>query len=268
MAGRGTPNGGILLDATHLGEDFLMSNFPGMVERCTDYGFDLIHSRVEVSPSAHYHMGGVRIDRNCRSNLDGLFVAGEDAGGVHGANRLGGNGVADSIVFGARAGDAMSEYVRDCATSQTSRSQTRAYCEYWGGFLARSTGENPFALREELENLMWAKVGVVRNGKDIASAVDELQVLQERAGQARCSGDVIFNAQWNEAINLINLTLGAELIARSALLREESRGAHFRTDFPIPDSRWLKNIYAVGENAKMRLTLHPVEFTRLKPPDL
>jgi succinate dehydrogenase / fumarate reductase flavoprotein subunit/fumarate reductase flavoprotein subunit len=268
MAGRGTPNGGILLDATHLGEDFLMSNFPGMVERCKDYGFDLINSRVEVSPSAHYHMGGVKIDRNCRCNLDGLFVAGEDAGGVHGANRLGGNGVADSIVFGARAGDAMSEYVRDCAVSQTSGSQTRACCEYWSGFLGHSTGENAFELREELENLMWAKVGVVRNGKDLAIAIDELQVLRERAGHAQCSGDAIFNARWNEAINLINLTLGAELIARSALLREESRGAHYRTDFPSPDSRWLKNICAVGEKDKMRLTLHPVEFTRLKPPDL
>ena len=95
----------------HLGEDFLKANFPGMVERCADYGFDLLHDRVEVSPSAHYQMGGVRIDVDCRTNLEGLFVAGEDAGGVHGANRLGGNGVADSIVYGGRAGDTMADYV-------------------------------------------------------------------------------------------------------------------------------------------------------------
>src|ERR687886_2665201 len=111
MAGRGTPSGGVLLDATHLGEKFLLDNFRGMVERCRDYGFDLLHARVEVSPSAHYHMGGVKIDRDCRCNVKGLFVAGEDAGGVHGANRLGGNGVADSIVFGGRAGDAVPDYV-------------------------------------------------------------------------------------------------------------------------------------------------------------
>src|SRR3954468_5477692 len=111
MAGRGSPSGGVYIDATHLGDKFVLANFRGMVDRCREYGFDLLHSRVEVSPSAHYHMGGIKIDLNCRTNLEGFFAAGEDAGGVHGGNRLGGNGVADSIVFGARAGDAMVEYV-------------------------------------------------------------------------------------------------------------------------------------------------------------
>src|SRR6185437_9483744 len=109
MAGRGTPHGGVWIDATHLGETFLLENFPGMVERCKDNGFDMLHSQVEVSPSAHYQMGGLYIDTECRTTLEGLFAAGEDAAGVHGANRLGGNGVADSIVFGAHAGDVMSQ---------------------------------------------------------------------------------------------------------------------------------------------------------------
>ena len=111
MAGRGTPQGGVLIDASHLGADVVLKSFRGMCERCAEYGFDLARSRVEVSPSAHYHMGGVRIDADAAATWTGLFVAGEDSGGVHGANRLGGNGVADSIVFGARAGDAMAEYV-------------------------------------------------------------------------------------------------------------------------------------------------------------
>src|SRR5213076_1911364 len=107
--GRGTPTGGVLIDATHMKD--VSKNFAGMVERCREYGFDLVNSRVEVSPSAHYHMGGIRIDVNCRTGIDGLLAAGEDAGGVHGANRLGGNGVADSIVFGGCAGDSMVDYV-------------------------------------------------------------------------------------------------------------------------------------------------------------
>lgn len=268
MAGRGTANGGVLLDATHLGEEFLVRNFPGMVERCRDYGFDLTHSRVEVSPSAHYHMGGVKIDLNCRCNLDGLFVAGEDAGGVHGANRLGGNGVADSIVFGARAGDTMAEYVTEETPRTVSRAQAQELCEYWRQPFASSGGENPFTLRKELEDVMWEKVGIVRHGKDLESAIDLIQSLAARATAASAPGDNIFNAKWNEAINVVNLTLVAEAIARSALLRGESRGAHYRMDFPNPDAGWLKNIHLIPENGAMRLYPRPVEFTRLKPPEV
>src|SRR5207248_1316116 len=111
MAGRGTPSGGVYIDVSHLDPEGVRRSFPGMIERCQDYGFDLVHDRVEVSPSAHYQMGGVAIDVDCRTNLECLFVAGEDAGGVHGANRLGGNGVADSIVYGGRAGDSMADFV-------------------------------------------------------------------------------------------------------------------------------------------------------------
>src|SRR5215213_10948498 len=128
MAGRGTPQGGVLIDASHLGASAVMQNFRGMCERCAEYGFDLARSRVEVSPSAHYHMGGVRIDADGRCNLEGLFVAGEDSGGVHGANRLGGNGVADSIVFGARAGDAMAEYVTKQSMPSVSDAQVKSLC--------------------------------------------------------------------------------------------------------------------------------------------
>ena len=159
-----------------------------MVERCADYGFDLLHDRVEVSPSAHYQMGGVQIDVDCRTNLEGLFVAGEDAGGVHGANRLGGNGVADSIVFGGRAGDAMADYVLSRRISKGAggcRTLAR---------VPRGNGESPFALRKELENLMWEKVGVVRRGADLDSALDELDTLAERAEAASVDSLPAWNA--------------------------------------------------------------------------
>jgi succinate dehydrogenase flavoprotein subunit len=268
MAGRGTPNGGVLLDATHLGEDFLMRNFPGMVERCGDYGFDLVHSRVEVSPSAHYHMGGVGIDLDCRSNLEGLFVAGEDAGGVHGANRLGGNGVADSIVFGARAGDAMAEYAGSAGLGEVSPDQTRELCRYWAGPLDRRSGENPFELRRKLEDLMWEKVGLARSGDDLKAAIETIGRLRQCAEDTSSSGDTIYNSKWNEALNVINLTLVAEMIARSALMREESRGAHYRSDYPAPDPAWLRNIVIAPDQGQMRFSVRPVEFMRLKPPEL
>ncbi len=243
--------GGIFLDASHLGETFLTTNFPGMVERCADYGFDLIHDRVEVSPSAHYQMGGIRIDVDCRTNVEGLFAAGEDAGGVHGANRLGGNGVADSIVYGGRAGDAMADYVLGRQSPQACSDIDR-----WRKPASR--GENPFALRKALENLMWKKVGVVRNARDLQSALTELDNLAERAACVNADSDPAFNA----ALDLKNLIVVGKMVAQSALLRTESRGAHFREDFPAPDPSWLKNIILTPNAAP---ETEPVQFTRLAP---
>jgi succinate dehydrogenase / fumarate reductase flavoprotein subunit/fumarate reductase flavoprotein subunit len=269
MAGRGTASGGVLIDATHLGDKFLLDNFRGMVDRCKEYGLDLLHSRVEVSPSAHYHMGGIRIDVDCHTSIDGLFAAGEDAGGVHGGNRLGGNGVADSIVFGARAGDAMAPYVVRTNLPRYSPAQAKELCARWMAVLDRKEGEKPFELRASLESTMWRKVGVVRNGKDIAEAVTEIQALRERVESASGSGSAVYNAKWNEAINTENLAAIAEMIARSALLREESRGAHYRSDYPEKNVEWLKNICMQPDGkGDFRIWHMPVKFPRLTPPEL
>jgi len=252
-AGRGSPSNGVFLDASHLGEKFLMENFPGMVERCADHGFDLLHDRVEVSPSAHYQMGGVRIDADCRTNLEGLFAAGEDAGGAHGANRLGGNGVADSIVFGGRAGDAMADYVLG---SDVPRARVDA--ERWSR-TSRDRGESPFALRGELEDVMWESAGVVRSGARLRSALDRLAALGERAENARVDS----LPAWNTALDLGSLIDVGKMLARCALLRTESRGAHFREDYPHPDPAWLKNIFIARDRDPW---CEPVAFTRLSPP--
>jgi succinate dehydrogenase / fumarate reductase flavoprotein subunit/fumarate reductase flavoprotein subunit len=268
MAGRGTPSGGVLIDATHMGEKFLLDNFRGMVDRCREYGFDLLHDRVEVSPSAHYHMGGVRIDLNCYTNVQGLFAAGEDSGGVHGGNRLGGNGVADSIVFGARAGDAMAEYIRTAKAPGDVATNARQLMEKWLAPLKREKGENPFKLRDQLERVMWRKAGVVRNGKDMAEAIPEIVEIREKIEHAIGAGAPIYNAPWNEMINTVNLGVCAELLTRSALIREESRGAHYRQDFPEKDVKWLKNITVKPVNGELKWDTVPVKFTRLKPPEL
>lgn len=272
MAGRGTPSGGVLLDATYIKD--VEKHFAGMVERCREYGFDLVHDRVEVSPSAHYHMGGIGIDVSCRTSIEGLFAAGEDTGGVHGANRLGGNGVADSIVFGARAGDTMADYIRNHdvpSGTGPSRAQLNAVCSRWLRPLEHSKGENPFALREELGHLMWTKVGVVRNGADMQDALLQIQEIRARLRQAVTMGlsSPIYNALWNQAIDTENLTLIAEMLTRSAIAREESRGAHYRSDFPNQSGDWLKNIRMTplsGEDFK--ITCDPVQFTRLTPEEL
>jgi succinate dehydrogenase / fumarate reductase flavoprotein subunit/fumarate reductase flavoprotein subunit len=288
MAGRGTESGGVLIDATHIKD--VAKNFAGMVDRCREYGFDLVNDRVEVSPSSHYHMGGIRIDVNCHTSIDGLFAAGEDAGGVHGANRLGGNGVADSIVFGARAGDEMVNHLGAPApTNGAARSQVNELCKRWAAPLERSTGENPFKLRDRMERVMWTKVGVVRNAKDMKEALPEIQEIRERIKYAtgschpkRSEGSPsltpdtrhltpspIYNAPWNETINTENLSSIAEMLTRSALAREESRGAHYRSDFPIQKIEWLKNIRMRPlANGSFEMTFTPVEFTRITPQEL
>jgi succinate dehydrogenase/fumarate reductase flavoprotein subunit len=270
MAGRGTPRGGVFIDATHMKD--VAKNFAGMVERCREYGFDLVHSRVEVSPSSHYHMGGIKIDVNCFTNIDGLFAAGEDSGGVHGANRLGGNGVADSIVFGARAGDTMVEYVSrqsSRVSGESSKASVNEICLRWMQPLERSNGENPFRIRDQLERTMWTKVGVVRNGPDMKAAIPEIQEVRQRIKSASGGGGPIYNAPWNESINTENLSAIAEMIARSALLREESRGAHYRSDFTEKNIEWLKNICMKPlDGGRYEVTFIPVEFTRLSPEEL
>ena len=267
MAGRGTPSGGVYIDVSHLDHDLVKRSFPGMIERCHDYGFDLVYDRVEVSPSAHYQMGGVAIDVDCRTNLERLFVAGEDAGGVHGANRLGGNGVADSIVYGGRAGDSMADFVAGRSLPLISESQITQLAVYWTTPLRASDGENVFALRTELEDVMWEKVGVVRDGPALEAGVSKLKNLQDRAGNVRARGPAASNPEWNEAMNLINLCIVGEMVARSANVRTESRGAHYRQDYPEPDPKWLKNIYLEPDGTNMKFTTRPVEFTRLSYAD-
>jgi succinate dehydrogenase/fumarate reductase flavoprotein subunit len=267
-AGRGTPSGGVYIDARHLGEEFLLARFPGMVERCADYGFDLLHDRVEVSPSAHFQMGGIKIDVDCRTCLDSLFAAGEDAGGVHGANRLGGNGVADSVVFGGRAGDSMTDYVLGREFPVVSAAQVTALSERWTRSLAPGAGEKPFDLRKELEDVMWDKVGVVRNGPDLQSALDALTRLQARAGRVKVAGTPASNPAWNALMDLTNLGVVGHMVAESALIRTESRGAHFRQDYPFSDPTWLKNIVLTPRGDKLDVHFETVLFTRLSPPDL
>ena len=272
MAGRGTENEGVYLDASHLGAKFVEEKFPGMVERVKDIGRDLAREKVEITPTAHYQMGGVKIDIHCRSNLRGLLVAGEDAGGTHGANRLGGNGICDSTVFGRRAGDMAAELALQENLHPFRESQAEEIRMRWLRPFLLGSGQDIYPIRDEIRNLMWEKVGLVRAGKQIREAIARLDELAQDVDRARVENRQLirYNMEWNNIIDVTNSITVCKMVANSALRREESRGAHYREDFPETDNgNWLVNIHLVRKGERdMRLTTEPVNLTRLKIEDL
>lgn len=248
-AGRGTPNGGVWLDVSHLGAKAVEELFPGMLERCLLIGRDLRKEPIEVVPTSHFEMGGVRIDRDCHSDLPGLLVAGEDSGGVHGANRLGGNGVADSTVYGRRAGLCAANTAggRRLKNVDPSRAIADALAPW-----ERTGGEQPQVLRDEFRNLMWEKVGVVREATAMTEATHALRTLQERLGKISVSGSREYNLTWQAALDVRNAVTVGQMLTQCALMREESRGAHYRSDFPSEDETWTRNLTVRREGNEMR----------------
>ncbi|WP_299619112.1 L-aspartate oxidase [Pelagibius sp.] len=266
-AGRTSPMGGVFIEMCHLGEDNVRRQFPGMVKRCADCGFDLAGGRVEVVPTAHYMMGGVEFEIDCSTDSPGLFAAGEDCGGVHGANRLGGNGVANATVFGGIAGESMAVYVQH---QSAWREPDETVIE---AGLARA--ERPFALapgdlgalRETLWQEMWDQVGVMRTEPSLQrglAAIDRVTAALRSTGLA--DGDRAFNLTWHDWLNLDSLLSISAVIARAALAREDSRGAHFREDFPETGDLHgtaFTRISRQGEDLKTEMV--PVTFERVKP---
>jgi len=266
-AGRVNKNGGLYITMKHLDPVMVRKEFKGMVERCADCGFDLVGGLVDVVPTAHYMMGGVVFRTDCTTDLPGLFVAGEDSGGVHGANRLGGNGVANSTVFGGIAGDVMPGWVSANgefrAPDQEAIDAAVARCR---APLARKGGDLN-AIREELYNVMWDDVGIIRDAASLARAEEQLNELDSRLDATGVDGSTLaFNLTWHDWLNLKNLVLVSKSIRFAAMAREDSRGSHFRADFP--DVRDLENsrYTCVGwREGRFTSETRPVHFTRVKP---
>jgi fumarate reductase flavoprotein subunit len=265
--GRTTPHGGVYISMSHLGPERVRREFKGMVERCADCGFDLAGGLVEVVPTAHYMMGGVVFRGDCTTELPGLFVAGEDSGGVHGANRLGGNGVANSTVFGGIAGDFMPGWVRrsgrfhepDEATVEKAIARARPP-------LGRPAGDLS-AIREKLYDVMWDDVGIIRDATSLKradAALDELEARLDATGVG--AADLAFNLTWHDWLNLKNLLLVSKAIRASAVAREDSRGAHYRSDFPeVRDLDRSQYTCVNWRDGRFDISARPVEFTRVKP---
>ena len=266
-AGRTTPNGGVYIAMSHLGPELVVKKFPGMVKRCADCGFDLAAGRVEVVPTAHYFMGGVVVTADTRTAMPGLFVAGEDAGGAHGANRLGGNGVANSTVFGGIAGDEMALQASDQ--------------QHWADFdeafveaeIERSL--SPFrqaagdinGIRDRLLDVMWDDVGVLRDADGLSRAQLELTRLKsELHASGLADNNRVFNLSWHDWLNLNSLIEVSEVIAGAALSRENSRGAHYREDYPQVGSL-EESYFTVAQSNQEQISVErqPVVFSIVKP---
>ncbi len=258
---------GVFISMSHLGPDNVRKKFKGMVNRCADSGFDLAAGKVEVVPTAHYFMGGVVVDVDTRTALEGLYVAGEDAGGAHGSNRLGGNGVANSTVYGGIAGDTMGADIRnmgalrdpdeDALTAEIQRA-----CHPLGN---APTPIQP--LRQTLQDAMWEDVGVMRTKAGIERGLTRIaEISNELNGMGVASDNLAFNLTWHDWLNMRSLCDISEVIARAGLARENSRGAHFREDFPEPgDLDGSEFTVASLQQGKVRVTRQQVDFSIVRP---
>jgi len=268
LAGNVNDAGGLWIEMGHLGPDRVRREFKGMVERCTDMGFDLAGGRVPVVPTAHYMMGGLVFRPDGSTALPGLFAAGEDTGGVHGANRLGGNGVANSTVFGGIAGDTMAAWVpREGALVAPDAIALDAAIGALEAPFARPA-RNLSPLRDALQEMMWDKAGILRDAAGLAEATSALDALEAELDASGVDGaNRAFNLTWHDWLNLKSLLLVSRAIVVASQAREESRGAHWREDFPQTndEAAGLAASSVRLEDGRVTLAWQPVAFARLKP---
>jgi fumarate reductase flavoprotein subunit len=265
--GNVSPRGGLYITMRHLDPEMVRTMFKGMVERCADCGFDLVAGLVDVVPTAHYMMGGVVFRPDCTTELPGLFAAGEDSGGVHGANRLGGNGVANSTVFGGIAGDTMPRWLAsnggfrepDGAAIDAAIERCRMPLEKPAGNLTE--------LRERLYDLMWDDVGIIRDAEGLVRAEKALDQLEAELDASGIAGtDLAYNLTWHDWLNLKNLLLVSKAIRFAAMAREDSRGAHYRSDFPeVRDLERSRFTCVTWQGGRFESTTRPVVFSRVQP---
>ncbi|OYY09029.1 MAG: succinate dehydrogenase/fumarate reductase flavoprotein subunit, partial [Polynucleobacter sp. 35-46-11] len=265
-AGRATPNGGVYIQMSHLGPDTVRKLFKGMVERCADSGFNLAEDLVEVVPTAHYMMGGVVFRADCSTDLPGLFAAGEDTGGVHGANRLGGNGVANSTVFGGIAGDEMAKWVTNKSLLECNMNEVATSIRAHKAPLEKPPGDIE-VIRDALAEVMWNDVGISRTQESLQRARVKLDELDQSLHQMGV-GDLqrAYNLTWQDWMNLRNLILVSKSVTEAAISRENSRGAHYREDFPLPGDLETSYFTAVQlRDTNLTIENKPVRFNLVRP---
>jgi succinate dehydrogenase / fumarate reductase flavoprotein subunit len=266
--GRGTEHGGAYLDISHKPADYVKKKLPGMYHQFRELAdVDITSGPMEVGPTCHYMMGGVRVDaETTQTTVPGLFAAGEVAAGLHGANRLGGNSLSDLLVFGRRAGLAAAEHAAAAVPASPDPGEVETASRDMLSYFERQDGGSPYAIHRDLEQTMQDLVGIFRNAEDLAKGIEKVGELAERAGRTRVEGSRLFNPGWHLARDLQSMLTVSEAVARSALARQESRGAHSRTDFPKPDPEWgRRSIVVRRTKSGMELSERPVPEP---PPEL
>ena len=240
IEGRGTKNGGVYLDISHLDDDYIDEKLETMVLQFENVGVDIKHGPIEVAPTAHHFMGGLKINPDASSSLKNLFGAGEVCGGVHGANRLGGNALADTQVFGKIAGVSASEAAK-ATEIKTNDEQVQEEASRIESLIKKGSIK-PQEFKENIKNLMWEKVAIVREEKTLNEALKELQKMQENLDKLDVGDKKQYNTELMTALEVINMVEICILTVKSAILRRESRGAHFRSDFPETIDMWKRSI--------------------------
>jgi succinate dehydrogenase / fumarate reductase flavoprotein subunit len=256
--GRGSPHGGVFLDISWIKEklpnaaEHIKKKLPSMYHQFKQLAdIDITKEPMEIGPTTHYMMGGVEVDAESQmSTVPGLFAAGECAAGLHGANRLGGNSLSDLVVFGKRAGEFAARFAKEHGAGAINHSFVDKVAKNaLQPFERGAAGENPFAVQYELQEMMQDLVGIVRVESEMESALGEIAKLKARAVKAGISGNREYNGGWHTALDLDNLLTVSEVIARAAIERKESRGAHFRDDFPDKSEDWAKYNLRVTKDA-------------------
>jgi len=270
--GRGSPHGGVFLDIAWIKEklsnapEHIKRKLPSMYHQFKELAnLDITKEAMEVGPTTHYAMGGIRVDGDTQmSTVPGLFAAGECAGGMHGANRLGGNSLSDLLVFGKRAGQYAAEYAKDNSAAAVEDSAVADAIKWALAPIERQEAEgateSPYQIQYDLQDTMQELVGIVRTQQEMDQAVDKIAALKQRADQAAAPGNREYNPGWHTALDLHNLLTVSEAVARAAAQRQESRGAHFREDYPEKDEEWGKTSLVVkkGSDGKMDVSKEPV----------
>ncbi|MBQ2653664.1 MAG: fumarate reductase subunit A [Methanobrevibacter sp.] len=240
IEGRGTENGGVYLDISHLDDDYIDEKLETMVLQFENVGVDIKHGPIEVAPTAHHFMGGLKINTDGSSSLENLFGAGEVCGGVHGANRLGGNALADTQVFGKISGESAAK-VAKATELKTNEEQVKKEASRIESIIKEGTVK-PQEFKNRIKSLMWEKVAIVRDEKTLNDALKELLEMQKELENLDVGGQKQYNTDLVTALEVVNMVEICILVVKSAIIRRESRGAHFRSDFPETKDEWKKSI--------------------------
>jgi succinate dehydrogenase / fumarate reductase flavoprotein subunit len=262
-AGRGSPHGGVFLDiATRRDAAYIQRRLPSMYHQFKELGdVDITKEPMEVAPTCHYVMGGVEVDADTQqAAVPGLYAVGEVSGGMHGANRLGGNSLGDLLVFGKRAGEHAADYVASLPARPTVAAADidAALAEALKPF--SNTGEeNPYTVQHDLQEIMFSLVGIIRTAEEMKQALKEIEALKERATRVGVEGGRAYNPGWHTALDLRSMLTVSESIALAALERTESRGGHTRDDYPLPDPTWGQiNLVVSERGGKVTLDRKPL----------